>query len=60
MVVDELADADAVITLRPYYRRRAGPLRAAEERGIPIYVLRNNTSEQMERQLMSLRDGDAR
>ena len=59
VVVDELADADAVITLRPYYRRRAGPLRDAEERGIPIYVLRNNTSEQMERQLMSLRDGDA-
>jgi stage III sporulation protein SpoIIIAA len=59
VVVDELADADAVITLRPYYRRRAGPLRDAEERGIPIYVLRNNTTEQMERQLMSLRAGDA-
>jgi len=59
VVVNELADADAVMTLRPYYRRRAGPLRDAEERGIPIYVLRNNTTEQMERQLMSLRDGDA-
>ena len=58
VVVNELADADAVMTLRPYYRRRAGPLRDAEERGIPIYVLRNNTTEQMERQLMSLRDGD--
>ena len=59
-IVDSVRDADAVFTLRPYYRRRSGPLKQAEERGIPIYVLRNNTTQQMERQLLALRgEGDA-
>ena len=59
-IVDSVRDADAVFTLRPYYRRRSGPLKQAEERGIPIYVLRNNTTQQMERQLLALRgDGEA-
>ena len=54
-----MRDADAVFTLRPYYRRRSGPLKQAEEKGIPIYVLRNNTTQQMERQLLALRgEGD--
>ena len=42
-IVDSVESADCVITLRPYYRRRSGPLRGAQKRGIPIYVLRNNT-----------------
>ena len=54
-IVDSVREADAVFTLRPYYRRRSGPLKQAEERGIPIYVLRNNTTQQMERQLLALR-----
>ncbi|MEX2446947.1 MAG: R3H domain-containing nucleic acid-binding protein [Dehalococcoidia bacterium] len=59
-IVDSVRDADAVFTLRPYYRRRSGPLKQAEERGIPVYVLRNNTTQQMERQLLALRgEGDA-
>ncbi len=57
-IVDSVREADAVFTLRPYYRRRSGPLKQAEERGIPIYVLRNNTSQQMERQLLALRGED--
>ncbi len=58
-IVDSVREADAVMTLRPYYRRRSGPLKQAEERGIPVYVLRNNTTSQMERQLMALRgEGD--
>ena len=56
VVVDSLKDADAVMTLRPYYRRRSGPLRGAEGRGIPIYVLRNNTLQQMEQSLLAMRD----
>ncbi|MGE0228384.1 MAG: R3H domain-containing nucleic acid-binding protein [Dehalococcoidia bacterium] len=55
VVVDSIQDADAVMTLRPYYRRRTGPLRDAEARGIPIYVLRNNTVSQIEQSLLSLR-----
>ena len=31
------------MTLRSYYRRKPQALREAEARGIPIYVLRNNT-----------------
>ena len=54
-VVDRVADADAVMTLRPYYRRRSGPLREAASRGIPVYVLRNNTVSQMEQSLMRMR-----
>ena len=57
-MVDSVDEADCVITLRPYYRRRSGPLRRAEQRAIPIYVLRNNTIEQMERQLESMQDED--
>jgi len=57
-IVDSVDGADCVMTLRPYYRRRSGPLRRAEELGIPIYVLRNNTSSQMERQLLAMRGSD--
>ncbi len=58
-VVDRVGDADAVMTLRPYYRRRSGPLREAASRGIPVYVLRNNTISQMEQSLMRMRgDGN--
>jgi stage III sporulation protein SpoIIIAA len=57
-IVDSVDDADCVLTLRPYYRRRSGPLRRAEERAIPVYVLRNNTTAQMERQLLAMRGDD--
>ena len=47
------------MTLRPYYRRRSGPLREAEARGIAVYVLRNNTIPQMEQSLLRMRgEGD--
>ncbi len=55
-VVDSIREADAVMTLRHYYRRRSGPLREAETRGIPVYVLRNNTVTQMERSLLAMRN----
>ncbi len=59
VIVDAIADADAVMTLRPYYRRRSGPLREAERRGVPISVLRNNTVQQIERSLLAMRgDGE--
>ena len=54
-VVDSLRQADAVMTLRHYYRRRSGPLREAETGGIPVYVLRNNTVSQMEQSLLAMR-----
>lgn len=50
-VVRELQDADVFITLKSYYRSRQKPILVAEERGIPIYVLRANSENQMEQAL---------
>ncbi|MDX2139156.1 MAG: R3H domain-containing nucleic acid-binding protein [Chloroflexota bacterium] len=47
-VVDEVAQADAIVTLKNYYRRRPKLIVDAERRGTPIYVLRANTMAQME------------
>ena len=53
-IADELNDADTVITLRTYFRRKPQALRDAESRGIPIYVLKTNTVTQMEQSLLSM------
>jgi hypothetical protein len=47
-LVDELRQADVVITLKNYYRRRPQPIADAERQGVPIHVLRSNTVAQME------------
>ncbi len=54
MIVRDLREADAVITLKNYYRRRPQQLREAEERGVPIYVVRSNTIVQMNNLMRSL------
>jgi hypothetical protein len=56
---EHLADADAVVTLRNYYRRKLPALRDAESRGIPIYVLKSNTVPQMEHCLLAVQDAGA-
>ncbi len=48
IITDELAEADAVITVKGYYRKRPAVLTDAEARRIPIYVLRSNTYLQIE------------
>ena len=48
IVVNNLEEADLLMTLRPYYRERQKVIVEAEERGIPIYVLRSNTTAQIE------------
>jgi stage III sporulation protein SpoIIIAA len=53
-IADELADADTVLTLRSYFRRKPQALRDAEARSIPIYVLKTNTVVQMEQGLLSM------
>jgi len=55
-VARDLDDADAVVTLRNYYRRKPSALRDAESAGVPIYVLKTNTVLQMENMLASLYD----
>jgi stage III sporulation protein SpoIIIAA len=47
-LVDEIQQANVVITLKNYYRRRPQPINDAERRGIPVHVLRSNTVSQME------------
>ena len=58
-VARELDEADAVVTLRNYYRRKPSALRDAESGGIPIYVLKTNTIIQMQNLLASLFDLEA-
>jgi stage III sporulation protein SpoIIIAA len=60
-IADSLDDADTVMTLRSYYRRKPQVLRDAESRGVPIYVLKNNTVFQMEQSLLqTMTVGDRR
>ncbi|PKO23914.1 MAG: AAA family ATPase [Chloroflexi bacterium HGW-Chloroflexi-1] len=47
-IVDSLDDAQAVVTLKNYYRKHPQPIAEAERRRIPVYVLRANTVNQME------------
>jgi stage III sporulation protein SpoIIIAA len=58
-IVDQLDDADVVITLRPYYRRKPQTLHDAESRGIPIYVVKSNTVLQLEQCLLTMRQEKA-
>jgi len=51
VIVRDMKDATLVMTLKNYYRQSAQRLKQAEEHGVPVYVLRNNTITQMERQL---------
>ncbi|TAK69870.1 MAG: AAA family ATPase, partial [Dehalococcoidia bacterium] len=53
-LAEELSEADTVMTLRSYFRRKPQALRDAEHRGIPIYVLKTNTVPQMEQSLLSM------
>ena len=47
-VVDSLDEADVLLTLKNFYRRRPRVVADAEQRGVPIYVLRSNTVSQIE------------
>jgi len=47
-------EADVVMTLKSEYRQKTTALRDAEERGLPIYVLKSNTVVQMEASLTSI------
>ena len=53
-IVREPEDADVVITLKNYYRRKTPRLRNAESSGIPIYIARSNSSTQIASALASV------
>src|SRR5512140_2387411 len=54
IVVKDASDANALVTLRTYYRDRQQTIVDAEHRGLPIYVLRSSTVGQMEQFLLDL------
>ncbi len=54
VVVKEPDEAEILVTLRTYYRDRQQPILEAEQRGLPIYVLRSSTVSQMEQFLAEL------
>ncbi|MCE2404933.1 MAG: AAA family ATPase [Dehalococcoidia bacterium] len=47
-VANELRAADVVLTTKTHYRRGSQLVRAAERAGKPVYVLRKNTTHQIE------------
>lgn len=49
-------EADAVITLKNYYRKQPEQLQGAESERIPIYILKNNTVSQMQECLAHIFD----
>ena len=55
-LVDEMKQADVLITIKRFYRKRPSLIVEAERRGLPIYVLRANTLAQMEVCLKDLFD----
>lgn len=57
--VNNIGEADALVTLRSYYRRKQKMIADAEARQLPIYVLRANTVNQMESFLSDLFNLDA-
>ena len=54
VVVNDAGEADVLVTLRSYYRKRQRTIVEAENRGVPIYVLRANTINQMQQFLSDL------
>ena len=54
VVARDTSESDLVMTLRTYYRSRQQPITEAEARGIPIFVLRANTINQMEQSLAEI------
>ena len=54
VIVKDASDANALVTLKTYYRDRQQTIVDAEHRGMPIYVLRANTVGQMEQFLSDL------
>jgi stage III sporulation protein SpoIIIAA len=54
VVVTDVEEANVLVTLRTYYRNREQTVIEAEQRGMPIYVLRANTVAQVEQFLGDL------
>ena len=58
-LVNTLPEADVLVTLKSYYRKRRQLINDAERRRTPVYVLRANTTNQMESFLIQVMNLDA-
>jgi stage III sporulation protein SpoIIIAA len=58
-LASDVSGANLLMTSRSYYRSKPQPIRDAEAAGIPIYVLRNNKTSQIERSLFNIFDMEA-
>jgi hypothetical protein len=54
LIAHDLDEADVVMTLRNEYKQKTPMLRDAEDRAMPIYVLKSNTIPQMQTTLTSI------
>jgi stage III sporulation protein SpoIIIAA len=54
IVARDIDEADVVMTLKNEYKQKTPMLREAEDRGLPIYVLKSNTIVQMQASLTSV------
>ena len=54
VIARDVDEADVVMTLRNEYKQKTPILREAEERAVPIYVLKSNTIPQMQSSLTSI------
>jgi stage III sporulation protein SpoIIIAA len=54
VIARDVEEADVVMTLRSEYRQKTPMLREAEERALPVYVLKSNTILQMQASLTSI------
>lgn len=52
IIEEDLREADVLVTLKSYYRKKRRLINDAENRRKPVYVLRANTVQQMERFLI--------
>jgi stage III sporulation protein SpoIIIAA len=58
-VVADQHQADVVLTVRNYYRRKPQALRDAEASGVPVHVLRSNSAGNIEQELLHISHLDA-
>ena len=58
-LVNTLTEADVLVTLKSYYRKRRQLINDAERRRTPVYVLRANTTNQMESFLIQVMNLEA-
>jgi stage III sporulation protein SpoIIIAA len=59
VVVGNQHEADVVLTVRNYYRRKPQALRDAEASGVPVHVLRSNSAGNIEQELLHISHLDA-